>query len=323
MKASRRVRMSVGLVAASGMVIAGTVAAVPTQAGSKGDLRGLSLAAKQPVQKGDTITSALEAAKKAKGADGRVHVVVRLKDKPLASYTGGVAGLAATSPRVTGAKRLDVDSAASQEYLSYLGSRMTAFEKRVKANAPGAKFGTRLKSVVGGIAVSIPVEQLTALANDPQVAAIYTDTLAKPTAVDRSPGFIGAPSAWTKAGGVSKAGEKVIVGVLDSGIWPEHASFSDPDPSGKAFPAPRPRTDGNPRKCDFGNGANPGAAVHLQQQAHRRLPVHGHLRERCGLRRRRDHVRARRRRPRHPHRQHRSRQRERARHACSASTAAP
>ena len=99
MKASRRVRMSVGLVAASGMVIAGTVAAVPTQAGSKGDLRGLSLAAKQPVQKGDTITSALEAAKKAKGADGRAHVVVRLKDKPLASYTGGVAGLAATSPR--------------------------------------------------------------------------------------------------------------------------------------------------------------------------------------------------------------------------------
>jgi hypothetical protein len=260
MQVRRRARMATGLVAVAGLVIAGTVAATPSQAGSKADPGRFRLADTQPDQKGKTITAALEAAKKSKGADGRAHLVVRLKDQPLSSYTGGVAGLKATSPRVTGAKRVDVDSAASEDYLSYLGRRMNAFEQRVKTRAPGARFGTRLKTVVGGIAVSVPLDQVAALAADPQVAAVYADTLNQPVAADRSPGFIGAPSAWAKAGGVGKAGEKVIVGVLDSGVWPEHPSFSDPDPAGKAYPAPRPRLDGQPRDCDFSSGANPGAA---------------------------------------------------------------
>lgn len=241
-----------GLTAAAGLVVTGTLVAAPTQAGSK-DTRGLRLAAKQPVQKGNTITAALEAAKKAKGADGRAHVVVQLKDEPLATYTGGIAGLAATSPKVTGAKQLDTGSARSKDYLSYLGRRMTSFEQRVASKAPGARFGTRLKTVVGAVAVSIPVEQLTALANDPQVEAIYPDKLLKPDAADRSPGFIGAPSAWAKAGGVGNAGEHVVVGVLDSGVWPEHPSFSDPDPAGKPYPAP---ANGS-LKCQFGS-AVPG-----------------------------------------------------------------
>ncbi len=39
--------------------------------------------------------------------------IVRFADPALASYTGGVAGLAATSPQTTGARRLDVNSPAS------------------------------------------------------------------------------------------------------------------------------------------------------------------------------------------------------------------
>src|SRR5689334_16121738 len=49
--------------------------------------------------------------------------IVRLQGEPLASYTGGIPNLAATSPLVTGAPKLQVSSAASQSYRSYLGQQ--------------------------------------------------------------------------------------------------------------------------------------------------------------------------------------------------------
>ena len=53
------------------------------------------------------------------------HIVV-LDEPPLARYAGDIGGLAATAPEVTGAVRLDVNSAASRAYLAYLETRQTA-----------------------------------------------------------------------------------------------------------------------------------------------------------------------------------------------------
>lgn len=58
--------------------------------------------------------------------------------------------------------------------------------------------------------------------------------------------FIGADKVWPKLGGRDKAGEGVIVGVIDSGIWPEHPMLAD---NGIRKPA------GGPWACEFGDGS--------------------------------------------------------------------
>ena len=49
--------------------------------------------------------------------------IVQLVDAPLALYTGGVPGLAATNPAAAGNKKLDANTPASLAYRAYLGTR--------------------------------------------------------------------------------------------------------------------------------------------------------------------------------------------------------
>ena len=90
----------------------------------------------------------------------------------------------------------------------------------------------------------------------PDAVAPEASTEAAPLAVELPPTtpapdadattFIGADAEWAKLGGRDKAGEGVIVGVIDSGIWPEHPMLED---NGIAKPA------GGPWACEFGNGS--------------------------------------------------------------------
>jgi subtilisin family serine protease len=188
-----------------------------------------------------------------------VSVIVKLKDAPLATYTGGVPGLAPTSPQVTGAEKVDVQSPASKQYLAYVDAQQAAFANTALATVPSAKITHKFNIVLGGISMLVPEDQVAALNSLPGVAAVYPDTL-QHLDTDRTPAFIGATSVWTQLGGQESAGENVIVGVLDTGIWPEHPSFSDPDPSGKPYSAPPAPAPGNTRACEFSGGANPGPA---------------------------------------------------------------
>ena len=65
----------------------------------------------------------------------------------------------------------------------------------------------------------------------------------------RAPTFIGAPTIWDQTGGQALAGQGVIFGDLDTGLWPEHPSFAD----NAGLGAPPPKADGTPRVCDFGD----------------------------------------------------------------------
>lgn len=58
--------------------------------------------------------------------------------------------------------------------------------------------------------------------------------------------FIGADAVWPSLGGRDVAGQGIIVGVIDTGIWPEHPMLTDND-----LPTPA----GGPWACEFGDGS--------------------------------------------------------------------
>ena len=94
------------------------------------------------------------------------------------------------------------------------------------------------------------------------------DTLNQPQ--DDNTSFLGATNVWPTLGGQDNAGSNVVVGVIDTGVWPESPYFVN-----RGLPAPpHPLSFYH---CDFGNGSDVGASrpdVRLQQQADRRVQLH-------------------------------------------------
>lgn len=183
-----------------------------------------------------------------------VSVIVKLDEEPVATYRGGIAGLAATSRAVTGGRRLAASSSAVVDYRRHLARRIDAFAGSARAAIRGARVLHRYDVVVGGVAMLVPEDQVATLRTLPGVRAVYPDERRRIANVT-SGGLIGARALWGKLGGADDAGEGVVIGVLDTGIWPEHPSFADPGPDGKRYVAP-PGT----RACQLGIGPNPGPA---------------------------------------------------------------
>ena len=176
-----------------------------------------------------------------------VNVVVKLDYDSLAGYRGGVKGFAATSPSVTG-RRLNPKDATVRRYSGYVQGVEGEFTRALRSRLPGARAGQSLRTVYGGVAVTVAGNRVADLLRLPGVAAVQKNAPRKPL-TDSSPRFIGAPTLYSQLGGAADAGKGVIVGVLDTGAWPEHPSYADRG----NLPAPPPKADGTPRTCDFGD----------------------------------------------------------------------
>lgn len=175
-----------------------------------------------------------------------VDVAVKLDYDPVAAYTGGIAGLAPTSPEVTGLDLAD-NQAAVQAYESYAADYEQSVKADIQSEVSGETIGQSFRVAYGGIAMQLPANQIGDLLSVSGVAAVQLDRLEKPL-TDASPKFVGATQVWPQLGGQTKAGEGIKVGVLDTGIWPEHPSFADN--AGLSHP-------GGTYGCEFGNGTNP------------------------------------------------------------------
>ncbi len=176
-----------------------------------------------------------------------VPIVVKLDYDSVATYAGGVKDLAPTSPSVTGQPL--TDAPAEKAYEGFAAGKEAAFARDLAAVVPGAKVEQSLRTVYGGVAVTVPADKAEAVLAIPGVVAVQQNQL-RHKLTDSSPDFLGAPTIYQALGAaVPDAGKGTILGNLDSGVWPEHPSLAD---QGNLLPPPPPA--GAPaRECSYGD----------------------------------------------------------------------
>ncbi|WP_090766681.1 S8 family serine peptidase [Nonomuraea maritima] len=150
--------------------------------------------------------------------------LVTLADRPIATYEGGVPGIARTKPAK--GKKLDLGSVDARRYRDHLTDRQRDVAAEVGAT-PVRHFAVATNTFVA----DLTGPQAVALMTTPGVVSVVPNRLFKPADDRDSTDFLklsGPKGVWSALGGTAMAGKGVVVGVIDTGVWPESASFAAP-----------------------------------------------------------------------------------------------
>ena len=168
-------------------------------------------------------------------ADDRVqtHIVV-FRDAPLATYQGGVAGIAKPARKGNGRGRIDARGAQARAYVGFLENRQHGYEARIgRALGRPLKVEQRMQHALNAIVAPMSPLEAEAIASLPEVQLVeaYREV---PVDTDIGPHLIGASDIWDgislPAGSSSARGEGVLVGIIDTGINFGSPSFAAIDP---------------------------------------------------------------------------------------------
>lgn len=146
--------------------------------------------------------------------------IVQMLDQPVVSYTGGIPGYKATA---SNGNKIDPTDPDVQKYVGYLNTRHAA-----AAAAVGAVKRSDFVFTFNGFVAQLTPEQVAQLRQTSGVAAVFADELRQVETLS-TPDFLGltAPGGlWEQAGGSHTAGRNIVVGIVDSGLWPESPSFA-------------------------------------------------------------------------------------------------
>lgn len=148
--------------------------------------------------------------------------VVVLADQPETAYDGHVAGYPATRPAQ--GKTFRSSSQAAHRYRGYLESRQNQVLSRI--GSPKKLYS--YTAALNGFTANLSGTQALKLRSMPGVLSVQRDTLQKIETTD-SPKFLGLAGkhgVWAQHGGPAKAGKGIVVGDIDTGVWPENPSFA-------------------------------------------------------------------------------------------------
>jgi subtilisin family serine protease len=153
------------------------------------------------------------------------NYIVRMIQNPVVAYEGGIAGFPATAP----ARGKKIDS-LDADVVKYYGYLKTKHDEKI-AKVGGQKIYDYGYSF-NGFTAKLNPDQVAKLEAETDVISVEkTRELELDTAT--TPTFLGLTASpdglWTK----NIKGENIVIGILDSGIWPENRAFSDRDTNGK------------------------------------------------------------------------------------------
>lgn len=147
--------------------------------------------------------------------------VVLLADPAAAAYEGGEPGYSASRPS-TGKK---YGGSSATKYEGYLTAKQ---DKVLKAVGATARY--RYAVAANGFSANLSAAQAAKLAGTRGVLSVARDE-ARAVDTTSSPAFLGLTGptgTWASLGNATgtTAGKGVVVGIIDTGIWPESASFA-------------------------------------------------------------------------------------------------
>lgn len=104
---------------------------------------------------------------------------------------------------------------------------------------------------LNGFSAALTADEALRLSRQPGVVRVVRDQL-RQLHTDVSPTFLGLNSTPHGAWASGFDGDGVVIGVIDTGIWPEHPSFADDG----SYPAPPAGWMGGTIACEFGDTAH-------------------------------------------------------------------
>src|SRR6266540_2816984 len=158
--------------------------------------------------------------------------LVQVAGDPLATYAGGVSNIPGTKP--ADGQKLRPRAWNYAAYRDYLKARRAEVLRRAGVDAKKAVVS--YDTVFNGFAAKLTSAEVAKLRHTKGIVNVWKNQIIKVDTVTtpRFLGLDGPGGVWQRQfGDVSRAGEGVIVGVVDSGFWPESPSFaplSEPRP---------------------------------------------------------------------------------------------
>lgn len=172
-----------------------------------------------------------------------VPYIVQVKGKSGVEKAEELGELLPAAESVTvGLNRYNAASARMKSYTNGLKH----FHQQLAAQSGSAKLLYSYTHTFNGFAANMTAAQAEALRNHPNVAGVWRDE-AQQLTTSNTPAFLGLTTGPDGLHVQGVKGEGVVIGVVDSGIWPEHPSFAD-----DGSYAPLPGWGGT---CDSGEDA--------------------------------------------------------------------